>query len=110
MSSIDPGDDLRELARAVRFHCEDVCEFGLHVLDDYIGRPHPTALLNAANLFALAGRRVRALHDQIHGNGTVLSLAEPGVAEGGRARGADPPSGLNACPSAESAPSYSSRA
>ena len=79
MSTIDPGDDLRELARAVRFHCEDVCEFGLHVLDDYIARPHPTALRDAADLFAHAGRRVRALHDQLHGGaGTVVPLAEPG--------------------------------
>jgi hypothetical protein len=93
LSTIDASDELRELARAVRFNCEDVCEFGLQLLDDYIARPHPTVLLNAANLFALAGRRVRAMHDQIHGgDGTVLSLAEPAVAGGGgRARGADPP-------------------
>ena len=79
MSTIDPGDELRELARAVRFHCEDVCEFGLHVLDDYIARPHPTALHDAADLFAHAGRRVRALHDHLHGgDGTVVSLPEQG--------------------------------
>lgn len=79
MSTIDPGGEVRDLARAVRFDCEDVCEFGLHVLDDYIARPDPTALRNAADLFALAGRRVRALHDQLHGGeGSVLSVAEPG--------------------------------
>ena len=79
MSTSDPRDELRELARAVRFDCEDVCEFGLHVLDTYIARPHPTALRDAADLFALAGRRVRALHDRLHGDdGTVLTLADTG--------------------------------
>jgi len=47
------------------------------VLDDYIARPHPTALRDAADLFAHAGRRVRALHDQLHGgDDTVLPIPE----------------------------------
>ena len=78
MSTTDPRDEPRDLALAVRFDCEDVCEFGLHVLDDYIARPRATALRDAADLFALAARRVRALHDEVHGGeGTGPSLAEP---------------------------------
>jgi len=83
LSTNDPGAELRELARAVRFDCEDVCEFGLHVLDEFIARPHPTGLRDAADLFALAGRRVRALHDQLHGDdGTVPRSPSPGSRRG----------------------------
>ena len=52
MSTLDPRDEPRELARPVRFDRDDVCAFGVHALDDDIAHPHPTGLRDAADLFA----------------------------------------------------------